>query len=54
MIQPDSNETQRKVNLIEEKLKAINGNSSIKGMNTIELSLAPDVVIPTNLRCPTL
>ena len=38
--------TQQKVNLIEERLKAIEGNSSIKGMDAIELSLIPDVVIP--------
>ena len=35
-----------KVNLIEERLKAIEGNSSVKGMDAIELSFVPDVVIP--------
>ena len=34
------------MNLIEEMLKAIEGNRSIKGMDVIELSLVLDVVIP--------
>ena len=36
----------KKVNLMEERLKAIEGNSSIKGMDAIELSLVPNVIIP--------
>ena len=32
------------MNLIEERIKAIEGNSSIKGMDIIELSLVSDVV----------
>ena len=32
--------------MIKERLKAIEGNSSIKGMDAIELSLVLDVVIP--------
>ena len=52
MMQPNSNETQQKVNLVEEKLKAIEGNSSIKGMDTIELSLVPNVVIPYKFKMP--
>ena len=39
-------ETQQKVNLIEERLKAIEGNSSIMGMDAIELSLVLNMVIP--------
>ena len=35
----------KKVNLMEERLKAIEGNSSIKGMDAIQLSLVWDVVI---------
>ena len=46
MMQPESNETQQKVNLIEERLKAIEGNSLINGMDAIELNLVSDVVIP--------
>ena len=45
-MQLESNEIKQKVNLIEERLKAIEGNSSIKGMDAIELSLVPDMVIP--------
>ena len=46
MMQPEGSNTQQKVNLIEEKLKAIEGNNSIKGMDAIELSLVLDVVSP--------
>ena len=53
-MQPKRDDTQQKVNLIEERLKAIEGNSSIKGMDAIKLSLVTDVIIPISLRCPTL
>ena len=39
-------ETQQKVSLIEEKLRAIEESSSIKGMDAFELSLVLDVIIP--------
>ena len=45
-------ETQQRVNLIEERLKAIEGNSSIKGMESFEQSLVPDVVIPHKFKMP--
>ena len=38
--------------LIEERLKAIEGNSSIKGMDAIELSLVLDVIIPHKFKMP--
>ena len=38
--------------LIEERLKVIKGNSSIKGMDAIELSLVSDVVIPHKYKMP--
>ena len=38
-MQPKSIETQQKVNLIEEKLKAIEENSLIKGIDALDLSL---------------
>ena len=41
--------TQLKVSLIEERLKAIERNSLIKGMDALELSL-----LPTNSKCSTL
>ena len=40
------------MNLIEERLKAIEGNSSIKNMDAIELSLVPDVVILHKFKMP--
>ena len=46
MMQPERDDTQQKVSLIEERLKAIEGNSSIKGMDAIELSLIPNLIIP--------
>ena len=45
-MQFDGGNTQQKVNLIKERLKAIEGNISIKGMDAIDLSLVQDVVIP--------
>ena len=45
MMQLKKDETQQKVNWIEERLNAIEGSSSIKGMDALELSLVPDVVI---------
>ena len=53
-MQPERDDTQQKLNLIEERLKAIEGNSSIKGMDAIKLSLVTDVIIPISLRCLTL
>ena len=44
-MQPEKDETQQKVRWIEERLKAIKGNSSIKGMDALQLSLVVDVVI---------
>ena len=52
MMQPESNETQKKVSLIEERLKAIEGNNTIKGMDAIKLSLVPDVIIPHKFKMP--
>ena len=40
------------MNVIKERLKAIEGNSSIKGMDAIELSLVLDVVIPLKFKTP--
>ena len=40
------------MNLIEERLKAIEGNSSIKGTDAIELSLVPYMVIPHKFKMP--
>ena len=40
------------MNLIEERLKAIKGKSSIKGMDAINLSLVLDVVIHHKFKMP--
>ena len=52
MMQFEGGNTQQKVNLIEERLKAIEGNSSIKGTDAIELSLVPYMVIPHKFKMP--
>ena len=52
MIQTEGGNTQQKVNLIEERLEAIEGNSFIKGMDAIELSLVPNMVIPHKFKMP--
>ena len=46
LMQPWNSETQQKVKLMEERLKAIEGNNSKKGMDVVDLSLILDVVIP--------
>ena len=53
-MQHEKDETQQKVSWIEERLKAIEGNSLIKGMDALELSLVPDVVIPYKFKMPDL
>ena len=40
------------MNVIKERLKAIEGNSSIKGMDAIELSLVLDIVIHHKFKMP--
>ena len=52
MMQSEGGNTQQKVNLIKERLNAIEGNISIKGMDAIELSFVPDVVIPHKFKMP--
>ena len=51
-MQLENTKTQQKVNLIEERLKVIEGNSLIKWMDALELSLVPDVVIPHKFKMP--
>ena len=42
LLQLENTKTQQKVSPIKERLKAIKGNSSIKGIDAHELSLVPD------------
>ena len=51
-MQPESLETQQKVCLIENRSKAIEGNSSIKGMDAFKLNLVLYVVIPNKFKTP--
>ena len=51
-MQSERDSTQQKVSLIEERVKAIEGNSLIKGMDAIRLSLVSDVVIPHKFKMP--
>ena len=52
LMQPKNIETQQKFNLIEKRLKAIEGNSLIKGIDAFEISLVLNVVIPQKLKMP--
>ena len=52
MMQTKKDKTQQKVNWIEKMLKAIEGNSSIKGMDSLEQSLVSDVVIAYKFKIP--
>ena len=45
-------ETQQKVNLIEERLKAIEGNNIVRVRDIAKLSLVLDVVIPHKFKIP--
>ena len=51
MMQPEKDDTQQK-GKSDQGLKAIKGNSSIKGIDAIELSLVPDMMIPHKFKMP--
>ena len=50
--QSESNEAQRKLELIEECLKAMEG-SDVYGMDAYKMSLVPDLVLPPKFKIPT-
>ena len=52
LMQLESLETQQKVNLIKERLKAIEGNNVIRGMDATKINLVPNVVIPYKCKIP--
>ena len=53
LMQSESLETQQKINLIKERLKAIKRNNVIRGMDATELSLVLDVIIPHKFKILT-
>ena len=51
--QSESNETQRKLELIEERLKAMEGSDVYGLVHASKMSLAPDLVFPPKFKVPT-
>ena len=54
MVHVESTEAQQKYQLLEERLKAIEGISVSKGMGAAELTLVPDLVLPHKFKTPVL
>ena len=52
MVHVESREAQKKYNLLEERLKAIEGLNASKGMGATELTLIPDLVLPHKFKTP--
>ena len=46
VVHVESTKTQQKYELLEERLKAIEGLNASKGMGVSELTLVPDLVLP--------
>jgi len=46
--------TKTKLDILEERLKMIEGASAYEFGNAIGLCLVPDLVIPPNLKCQSL
>ena len=51
--QYESNEAQRKLELIEERLKAMEGSDVYGLVDAYKMSLVPDLVLPTKSKVPT-
>ena len=51
--QSESNEAQRKFELIEERLKAVEGSDVYGLMDARTMSLVPDLVLPPKFKVPT-
>ena len=49
--QSKNNEAQRKLELIEERLKAMEGSDVYGMVDAYKMSLVPDLVLPPSLRC---
>ena len=53
MEQSESNEAQRKLELIEERLKAVEGSDVYGLVDAYKMSLVPDLVLPSKFKVPT-
>ena len=53
MEQSESNEAQRKLELLEEQLKAVEGSDGYRMVDVYKMSLVPDLVLPHKLKVPT-
>ena len=51
--QSESNEAQRKLELIEERLKAMEGSAMYGLVDTYKISLVPNMVLPPKFKVPT-
>ena len=51
--QSENNEAQRKLELIEERLKAMEGSDVYCLVDTSKMSLVPDLVLPPKFKVPT-
>ena len=53
MEQSENNETQRKLELIEKRLKAVEGSNVYGLADTYKMSLVSDLVLPPKFKVPT-
>ena len=51
--QSESNETQRKLELIEERLRMVEGSDAYSLVYASKMSLVPDLVLPPKFQVPT-
>ena len=48
----ESNEAQQKLELIEERLKMVEGSDAYSLVNAMKMSLVPDLVLPPKFKMP--
>ena len=53
MEQSESNKAQRKLELIEERLKMVEGSDAYNLVDVSKMSLVPDLVLPSIFKVPT-
>ena len=51
--QSESNEAQRKLELIEERLRMVEGSDAYELVDASKMSLVPDLVLPPKFKVPT-
>ena len=49
----ESNEAQRKLELIKERLRMVEGSDAYSQVDTSKMSLVPDLVLPLKFKVPT-